>query len=652
MATNAVIGALRVVLGADTATFEVGLKKAESSLSSFSKKVTTIAAGIGLERAFSSIVSGITSGMKSVFNEADNIGKAAQRIGLTVEELSKLKYAADISDVSFETLEKSAMKLSRSMADAVADKTGKAALQFRALGIDVRNADGSFKSVSTVMAEMGDRFSGMSDGATKVAASMALMGKQGTQMIPMLNAGSKGIKDLMKEAEDLGAVITTRVANSADRMSDDFKRLTTANKALSNSIIQELAPYMGVLTDRFIEWLKEGRKVSDIGVTIVNVFLRIGEAALVLGAHFSNAAEELGALKRVALATSWDDMKKAWGDFTTAGERLQARIFEIKGSFALLRFEAGKVRDQLGETTARHRDHGKELAVGKNAIDEFIKSQQKALATQQAEAMTVGMAAGARERLKVVMQAETVAREANIVMTEAQRVKVTELANAMQMANLQQEGFNLVLSTAEPHEKFRMEMEKNQAALAAIGATSAQVAQVNTATAEKFGATWYQVTGQAASGFAAFANEMGKSNSKIATVGKALGIVEATINTYVAFTKALASVPPPLNYVAAAGVLAAGMAKVMAIKSQSIPKMATGGTLTPKAFGGQDSVLMQARVRPDEQIEVRRPGEGARNSMPDTITLNFPDSLSREFWAKGIEQINRLTSDGYRLKVA
>lgn len=657
MASNATIGALRVTLGADTAAFDKGLKSAESSLSRFAKNIGTIAAGVGLERALQGVISGIVSGMKSVFKEADDIGKAAQRIGITVEELSKLKYAADISDVSMETLEKSATKLSRSMADAVADKTSKAALQFRALGIDVRNADGSFKSVSTVMIDMSNKFATMSDGATKTAASMNLMGRGGTQMVPMLNQGGKAITDLMKEAEALGAVITTQVANSADRMSDDFKRLTTANKALSNSIIQELAPVMGVLTDRFIAWLSEGQKVSNVGITIVDWMLRIAETAMRLGAAISRTGEEIGAFARQAKAfitLDWEGVAKAQNEMAAAGDNMRRKVFENAGAFALIRQEAAKLRDELGQTTTRQRDYGAELAKGKNALDEFFKSQAKAIAGQRAEAETVGLLAGAKESLKVILQAHAIAQENNIRLTAAQQERLAALAGEARNAALTLAGAQLTEESLTPWEKLEKKLrEINELYLVgAINSETAGRASRNAALAA--GQTWEQVTAAAAGGFAQLANEMGKSSEKMFNIGKALGIVEATINTYVAFTKALASAAPPFNYIAAAGVLAAGIAKVIAIKSQQPPKMATGGAIRMGGFGGVDSQLLQARIRPDEQVDIWRPGEGPdprRGAGGGTIIVKT-DELSRPLVEKLVAGINELMGDRGGTKLA
>lgn len=651
MATNAVIGALRVNLGADTAAFDKGLKSAEKSLASFAANITKIGSTIGVGLA--AAAAGVAVALHKAFEEADKLGKLSQSIGIPVEQLSALSLAAKLADVSIEELGKGIGKLSRSMSEIAGGKTtGAAAAGFKALGITVTDANGKLKSSNLVLEEVADKFEKMQDGAGKTALAIALFGRSGANLIPLLNAGAKGLKEAREEAEQFGLIVDTRAAKSAEFFNDNLTRLNRVMGGVALKVAAELSPSLGLLTMKILDYIKENEVATTSAQKIITVFTEIGVVVSTVTHFFTQLGKELMALGGVFTAKTWAEMKAAIKAFREEEERSVQGTIDIRKTFTDFNEQARMMADHFGNISTQASQTAAPILAGKNALDDFIKSQQKTLAANQAEAMAVGLSAGARERLKVVMQAETVARENNLKMTDEQRIKVTELANAMQLAALKQEGMNILLETAEPHEKFRLEMEKNAAALKAVGATNEQVAQAGIATAEKFGATWQQVTASATGGFAAFANEMAKSNSKIATVAKALAIVEATINTYVAFTKALAATPPPLNYIAAAGVLAAGLAKVVAIKSQTIPKMSTGGMLTPRMYPGQDSVLMQARVRPDEQVEVRRPGEGSRNPIPQVLTLQFSDALSREFWAKGIEQINRLTSDGYRLKVA
>lgn len=62
----------------------------------------------------------------------------------------------------------------------------------------------------------------------------------------------------------------------------------------------------------------------------------------------------------------------------------------------------------------------------------------------------------------------------------------------------------------------------------------------------------------------------GKESKALGYMLKGVAIGEATINSYLAFTKALAAFPPPFNHVAAGITLAAGLAKVAAIASTPI----------------------------------------------------------------------------------
>jgi len=68
--------------------------------------------------------------------------------------------------------------------------------------------------------------------------------------------------------------------------------------------------------------------------------------------------------------------------------------------------------------------------------------------------------------------------------------------------------------------------------------------------------------------FGNFSQLVFSENKKLARIGQAAAIAEATISTFVAANKALSAFPPPFNVIAMAGALATGFANVQAIKSQ------------------------------------------------------------------------------------
>lgn len=106
-----------------------------------------------------------------------------------------------------------------------------------------------------------------------------------------------------------------------------------------------------------------------------------------------------------------------------------------------------------------------------------------------------------------------------------------------------------------------------------------------------------------------FGNLAGLSRSKnreLAAIGKAAAVTQATIDGVLAVQKALASAPPPANYVLAAAVGVATAANIAQIMAQT-PGFAFGGDFTVGGTGGTDSQLVAFRATPGEQVSVRTP---------------------------------------------
>jgi poly(3-hydroxybutyrate) depolymerase len=84
------------------------------------------------------------------------------------------------------------------------------------------------------------------------------------------------------------------------------------------------------------------------------------------------------------------------------------------------------------------------------------------------------------------------------------------------------------------------------------------------------------------------AKELMAEDSKMQT---AIALAEAVMQTYVAANVALASSPPPLNFINMAGVIATGIANVIKIKKEA-DKMAseTGISNTASSVGGGTTI--------------------------------------------------------------
>ncbi len=227
--SSSAIGSLRVILGADTSDLDRALKDSGAGIASFGSGVglAMAAAAAAVAGAAYSIVGSI----KATIASADHLNSLSQAAGVSVEELSKLNYAASLSNVTTDQLTGSLGKLTKSMSAVAQDGAGPAAQAFDALRISVKNQDGGLKSSSAVLGEVADKFASYRDGASKSALAIALFGEAGTSLIPLLNKGSEGLRSAGEEAENFGLVLDKKTTLAAAAFHENLKRPTRSRRA-------------------------------------------------------------------------------------------------------------------------------------------------------------------------------------------------------------------------------------------------------------------------------------------------------------------------------------------------------------------------------------------------------------------------------------
>jgi TP901 family phage tail tape measure protein len=319
---SSIIGALRVVLGIDSASLDKGLKDAHSSLASFAKGASSIAAGIGLEKIIEKAVDGFVHAVKQGFEAADQIGKSAQKIGIPIEELSKLKYAAELSDVSMQTLEKGVGKLSITMSQSFAGAVNDGTRALAAMGITVKDSEGKMKPTTEVISQLAGKFEEMTTSAGKTGLAAQIFGQRiGKEMIPLLNTGAKGLQEVYHEAEQLGLVFSKETVAATTHFNDDMKTMQRVLTGLSYQVTAGLAPAFAVLLERFKEYVKNADLIQGVSQGALNLFMNLWEVVGTLAlaiervrGEFSGLWTSLSALKdpTTTVSEAMTMMKKGW----------------------------------------------------------------------------------------------------------------------------------------------------------------------------------------------------------------------------------------------------------------------------------------------------------------------------------------------------
>lgn len=293
----------KIVITADDRT-RSGLDSAQRRLRSVgaeAAKLSSILAGLGVGVS----LGGLAAMVKSTADTADQMGKLAQQTGVAIEDLSRLRHAAEMSGSNLQTLTGTLRRLNQNLAEVATTGKGAAAEAFNALRISVKNADGSLKTGNEIISEVADRFGKMEDGARKTALAIDIFGKSGAELIPMLNSGAAGLEAMKREADDLGIVISENTFRAAEAFNDNLARMKKVQQGIITQVSAELLPTMLMLSQEMLDVSRNTNLVSSAAAaakTFLETLVIVGgNVAFVfrgVGTEIGGIAAQLNALAR------------------------------------------------------------------------------------------------------------------------------------------------------------------------------------------------------------------------------------------------------------------------------------------------------------------------------------------------------------------
>lgn len=173
------------------------------------------------------------------------INDTAERLGVGTDELQKFQYAAKLSGVEGESAAQSLGFLNKNIGAAVSGNA-EAAKSFADLHVQLKNSDGSIRELGDVLPEIADGFSGMGSQQERTTKAMAIFGRSGAALLPILAGGSKGLAELSDEFDRLGGGLSEEVIANADKAGDEIDKLKFSFQGVKNQIALAVLP---TLTD-------------------------------------------------------------------------------------------------------------------------------------------------------------------------------------------------------------------------------------------------------------------------------------------------------------------------------------------------------------------------------------------------------------------
>lgn len=232
MANNAVVGLLRVLLTADTAQFDAGMRKVSTStkastvaMADMSKQATTL--GGTLTKALNFPM--LTMGAAGIATSLVALGRAAMKTGseikdlslqtgLTYDEIQRLGFAGAQVGLSMDTVARAVNRLQRELVNGDAGAVG----ALNKLGLNLQDLQRMgpaemFETLSRGIAKLPDP-------AQRTAVAWEVMGRSAAELLPLMLGNidelTRGFRGMSKEAVE-----------AADRFDDLIAKATILAKS-------------------------------------------------------------------------------------------------------------------------------------------------------------------------------------------------------------------------------------------------------------------------------------------------------------------------------------------------------------------------------------------------------------------------------------
>jgi hypothetical protein len=337
------------------------IRNATSELTGSFSKLGAAFTAIGV----TGFVTGIAATVKSAIDAAASMGDLSQKTGIAVAELTALDYAMRREGVTTEAFGKGIKELSKNLIEA-GDASSKAGKLFKILGVE-----GSAGPREALL-KIADAFQALPDGATKATLATQLFGKAGQDMIPALNNGAAGIRQIEEEARRLGVTFGGETAKAAKEFSDNVFALQESSKSLGIELAEKLLPGLNNIAKAMKEAAQDGGLLRAAWVGLGGVLAEAlgiaGDEATKTEKRIKELGDEIVRLSEVKVRDLGGGVldKAAW---LQAQEGIKAAREEIRHltrvAKALEDAQSGKFADSVD----RRLSQGKDLSFGKKISD-------------------------------------------------------------------------------------------------------------------------------------------------------------------------------------------------------------------------------------------------------------------------------------------
>lgn len=302
---NKVAGSVQGIADKFGIQLPAGADKALNAMKGFSNGSVAAMAAVGA--AVAAVVEGVkalTQMTLDVAADVDTIITESIVTGIDTKTYQALQYAENLVDVSVSSMSSSLTKLMQNM-NAARNGNEDLAKTFQSLGIEIQNSDGTLRDSYDVMMEIVDALGMMESGTERDIVTTQLLGKSAQELNPLINAGSKALKEYADQAEAMGYILDEQQIEKLGEVDDAYQEVQLTVEALKKQMAADFAPAAKEAMELFADVVqKAGEYLKQSGIieNLASIITSLIEIIRTTGQYISSLPTIKIALKELNVA--------------------------------------------------------------------------------------------------------------------------------------------------------------------------------------------------------------------------------------------------------------------------------------------------------------------------------------------------------------
>lgn len=373
---------------------------------------------------------------KSAFDSAVNIGRMADKTGVTTQSLSVFHHVAEELGVETEVVDKSLVRAAKSI--TLFEQGSKAAAQgFALLGLKQKDFAGLNTDQKILLVT--NRLGSMTAGLQKTAAAQLILSRSGAEFIPVANAiAGEGFDKISGSVSKLGLLLTRDMTDSAQAARASIQELADVGKGMATQFELGLLPAISDVAEALLNTGEGGIDgFTEMGKAAGKAIRDISFLFFAFGDSVSAILAQIG----VEFGGMWDELKI--GGKAAVQSFSQQAQGNFVGAFRTL-------KDAARDLARSHQDTADQIkGIWDQAAVDIRKKQEDLFPSEQEEKRR------AKERISRLRPEKTT--EVPLPQLETKASDAAEKAAASQFEKYLQDELALLRASAKQTEEIEKE---------------------------------------------------------------------------------------------------------------------------------------------------------------------------------------------------